>query len=180
MSSAERLSASDSKATKRPSPEIAGSREAPSPPAPAAPVARLAKVVTFVAASRTKTFVKPLLSSAEMLSASVSKATWSPLAELEEVTAFASTGAPAGPVAREMRIDVVLGRQGLGDNDAPRRRRTARPRRAPLAGVGGALSACGPRNLRGGPEPLEPAEPSAAAAVAAIARTRGAAVRILG
>ena len=43
-----------------------------------------------------------------MLSAKVSKATRSPSAELEEVNAFASTGAPAGPVAREMRTTSSL------------------------------------------------------------------------
>ena len=44
------------------------------------------------------------LSSAERLFASVSKATWPPPAEIEERPASPSTGAPAGPLAREIKI----------------------------------------------------------------------------
>ena len=109
LSSGDRLSASDSNTTKRPLPEIAGSWEAaPAAAAPLAPVARLTKMVSLVAASRTKTSRNVLSSSAEMLSASVSKATWSPFAEIEETIASALTGAPAGPVAREMRTTSSL------------------------------------------------------------------------
>ena len=108
LSSADRLSASEVKTTSRPSAESPGPPELPSAPAPAAPVARVTRTVVFAAASRTKMLVTPLSSSAERVSATLSNATRSPLAVIAGENALASTGAPAGPVAREIRTTSSL------------------------------------------------------------------------
>jgi hypothetical protein len=50
----------ESKATKRPSAEIAGWAELPSPVAPAAPAARLTRAVVFACRSRSKTWLVKL------------------------------------------------------------------------------------------------------------------------
>src|SRR5215217_499771 len=82
-STALRLLASDSKATKRPSAEIEGLDELPSPPGPVAPPVRLTSLISPVRRSRRKTFETPLLSKRLRLSASDWKATKRPSAEIE-------------------------------------------------------------------------------------------------
>ena len=168
LSSGDRLSASDSNTTKRPLPEIAGSWEAaPAAAAPLAPVARLTKMVSLVAASRTKTSRNVLSSSAEMLSASVSKATWAPFAEIEETIASASTGAPAGPVAREMRTTSSLaanaGAASAAMPAAARARTTSCGRRGERP-----IIRLRPSDLRGGGLRSGPPQPSPAAPSGAI------------
>ncbi len=111
-SSGERLSASDANATKRPSPEIDGSaRRAASAAAPAAPEARLTSVVAFVPTSRTKMLRPPGCPRPRGCSASdCRRPPGRRSAEMEGVVGeLRRPGAPAAPVAREMRIDVVLG-----------------------------------------------------------------------
>ena len=60
FASGDRFEANDAKATKRPSAEIAPSKETPFPGAPFAPAARLTSDVVFVCRSRTSTL--PLVS----------------------------------------------------------------------------------------------------------------------
>ena len=95
-----RFEAPELKATKRPSAEIAGSEELPSPLAPVAPVARLTSVVVFACRSRTNTSVIASVSSGCRFEASDSNATERPSAEIADRMERPFALAPVAPSAR--------------------------------------------------------------------------------
>ena len=110
-SSAERLSAADLNATKRPEGEIAPKFDAaPAAGAPAAPVARLTSVVVAAVRSRTKTFGKPSSSSFERLSAREAKATRVPSSEIAGANEMSFAPAPLAPDRRLTRTVVFATR----------------------------------------------------------------------
>ena len=107
-SSGERLSASDANATKRPSPEMAGSddglRRPPRPPRPR----RGSRASSRSCRPRGRRCRPPGCPRPRGCRAIDWNATRSPLAEMEGVVENSSAGAPAGPVAREIRTTSSL------------------------------------------------------------------------
>src|SRR5262249_8367545 len=106
-SAASRLDETDSKATKRPSAEIEGCEEAPSPLAPAPP-ARLTRLVVLVCKSRTNTSGARSPSAGSRFVARESKATKRPSAEIGAAEEALFPSAPAAPPARLTSVVVFV------------------------------------------------------------------------
>jgi hypothetical protein len=118
LSSLLRLSASESNATRRPSPEIAGLKESPSPAAPEAPLARLTNVVVFACRSCTK-MLSPRWASPAALLTSDWKAAKRPSAEIEASNAPPSIAGPVTPLARLTSVVALLCRFTQEDVPVP-------------------------------------------------------------